>query len=72
MTDEKRNPDATDAQRARGRDQEAELERELRRESQEGADSIGDMSENRNVSGSSTWETLNSRPADEEGRGEVF
>ena len=74
MTDEQRNTEPTNAQRARGRDGQAELERELRREAGEGAGVVGDMAENRNVTGSSTWETLSSseRPNDEESRGEVF
>jgi len=38
-------------------DSEQELQEELRRESAEVADSIGDIAENRNVSGSSTWTT---------------
>lgn len=39
-------------------DSEARLQDELSRESSEGADSIGDVSSNRTLSGSSTWETL--------------
>jgi hypothetical protein len=39
-------------------DGEARLQEELSRESSEGADSIGDVSSNRTLSGSSTWETL--------------
>ena len=38
-------------------DNDASLQEELRRESTEGADAIGDIAENRNVSGSSTWTT---------------
>lgn len=74
MNEEQRNADQPDAQRPRARDAQAELERELRREAAEGADVVGDMGENRNVTGSSTWETLssNQRPNDEESRGEVF
>jgi hypothetical protein len=34
------------------------LQDELNRESEEGEDSIGDVGSNRNLSGSSTWETL--------------
>ena len=37
---------------------EQALQAELRREAEEGRDQIGDVSENRNLSGSSTWETL--------------
>jgi hypothetical protein len=39
-------------------DNDASLQEELRRESAEAADAIGDIAENRNVSGSSTWTTL--------------
>ncbi|HET8823964.1 MAG TPA: hypothetical protein VFM77_02470 [Terriglobales bacterium] len=39
-------------------DSEAQLQEELSRESSEGADSIGDVSSNRTLSGSSSWETL--------------
>jgi hypothetical protein len=39
-------------------DTDASLQEELSREAAEGADSIGDVSSNRTVSGSSTWETL--------------
>lgn len=52
MTDRNR-----DDQSARDRD-EAALQKELERESAEGAETIGDVASNRNVSGSSTWETL--------------
>jgi hypothetical protein len=45
-------------------DSEAAMEAELRRESAEGSDAIGDVASNRNLSGSSTWETL---PASTEG-----
>jgi hypothetical protein len=39
-------------------DSEAALQRELEREKKEGAAVVGDMGKNRNLSGSSTWETL--------------
>jgi hypothetical protein len=39
-------------------DSEDALEKELSREAAEGADLLGDTKENRNLSGSSTWETL--------------
>ncbi|MFL5526419.1 MAG: hypothetical protein ACJ79I_08330 [Gemmatimonadaceae bacterium] len=39
-------------------DTEESLEKELSREAAEGADSIGDIAENRTLSGSSSWETL--------------
>ena len=74
MNEEQRNAEQEDAQRPRARDAQAELERELRREAAEGADVVGDMGENRNVTGSSTWETLSASQSqsDEESRGEVY
>ncbi|HMG71204.1 MAG TPA: hypothetical protein VK544_08825 [Gemmatimonadaceae bacterium] len=39
-------------------DSEVSLQKELARESAEGADSIGDIGSNRTLTGSSTWETL--------------
>ena len=39
-------------------DSEDGLQEELRRESAEVSDVVGDIAENRNVSGSSTWTTL--------------
>jgi hypothetical protein len=38
------------------------LQEELRREAEEGRDAIGDIAENKNLSGSSTWETLPKEP----------
>ena len=40
---------------------EQALQAELRREAEEGRDQLGDVSENRNLSGSSTWETLDQK-----------
>ena len=45
---------------------DAGLQKELAREAAEGKDSIGDVGENRTLSGSSTWETL---PDDASGSG---
>ena len=39
-------------------DSDVSLQKEIQREEGEGRDLIGDTRENRNVSGSSTWETL--------------
>jgi len=39
-------------------DNEKELQDELRREAAEGKGAVGDAAANRNLSGSSTWETL--------------
>lgn len=39
-------------------DSEANLQKELSRETAEGADSVGDVGSNRTLTGSSSWETL--------------
>jgi hypothetical protein len=39
-------------------DSETSLQEELQREMKEGERVIGDMAQNRNLTGSSTWETL--------------
>lgn len=52
---------------------DTEVERELLRESAEGSGVIGDMNENRNLSGSSTWQTLlDSLPSVPEESAETF
>jgi hypothetical protein len=72
MTDDERNPEPAGTQRAQ--DDQAALERELSREAAEGQEAIGDMRENRNLSGSSTWETMvdGERSTNEGDRPEVF
>jgi hypothetical protein len=45
-----------------GETSESALQEELRREAEEGRDAIGDIAENKNLSGSSTWETLPKEP----------
>jgi hypothetical protein len=74
MAGDKRDNRATPARSAESNDSEQELERELARESKEGGDVIGDMRENRHLSGSSTWETLPDVVQSREGeeRGETF
>jgi hypothetical protein len=73
MPNEEKRSAPTGAQPARGQDDEAALERELGREAAEGSDAIGDMRENRNLSGSSTWDTIDSQRASDGGdRPEVF
>ena len=47
-------------------DDDAALQEELRREAAEGKGLTGDAAQNRNLSGSSTWETLPD-PADTDG-----
>ena len=51
-------PANRDAAGASKGDSDEALEAELSRESAEGADLLGDTKQNRNLSGSSTWETL--------------
>jgi hypothetical protein len=53
-----------EGQRGKQSDNEASLQDELDREASEGADSIGDVSSNRTLSGSSTWETLPDESSD--------
>jgi hypothetical protein len=76
MTDQERNTGDAGVQRAGsgGQDDQEALQQELRRESAEGADSIGDVRENRNLSGSSSWETLidGERSSGSDSRGEVY
>jgi hypothetical protein len=55
MSDNK--SDAGDKSNAQGDSEEA-LQEELRREAAERKNAIGDVDSNRNLSGSSTWETL--------------
>jgi hypothetical protein len=53
------NQDASDKKSAATQsDNEKELQDELRREAAEGKGALGDAAANRNLSGSSTWETL--------------
>jgi hypothetical protein len=75
MAGDKRNPGDASDRGTRQHDGERELEQELARESNEGGDVIGDMRENRHLSGSSTWETLPQPPesSNDPGlRGETF
>lgn len=62
------------AGRSRGGDESEALQNELRREASEGRDGIGDVNDNRNLSGSSTWETIVDSPSRAEmgDRGEVL
>jgi hypothetical protein len=58
--DENRRPAPAnrDAAKTPNGDSDDALETELSREAAEGADLLGDTKQNRNLSGSSTWETL--------------
>jgi hypothetical protein len=58
---EKANDRNNDAGKAADASESA-LQEELRREAEEGRDAIGDIAENRNLSGSTTWETLPKEP----------
>jgi hypothetical protein len=53
---------------SRPRDDEAALQEELRRESAEHS-RLGDIEDNRNLSGSATWATLPEQPDDSEDAG---
>jgi len=44
-----------------------EVQRELKREAGEGKGDIGDLGTNRNLSGSSTWDTLPDPPSNADG-----
>jgi hypothetical protein len=44
--------------KAKQGDDDTIVQRELEREAREGKDAVGDVGSNRNLSGSSTWETL--------------
>jgi len=57
MTEQKREQDAQTSSKSTA-DSEAAIQEELRREAGEGKGLIGDEAKNRNLTGSSTWETL--------------
>ena len=66
MSDSERaQGDRDDPTKART-DSEAALQEELRREAAEGEGAIGDVAKNRNLSGSSTWETLPDPPSSDD------
>ncbi|MGH7622044.1 MAG: hypothetical protein ACREMU_06855, partial [Gemmatimonadaceae bacterium] len=58
MPDNKNTPDKKNGSPETQSEGEKELQEELRREAAEGKGSVGDAGDNRNLSGSSTWETL--------------
>jgi hypothetical protein len=70
VTDNERHDDAADARgggRPRGQpDSEAALQEELKREAREVSGSVGDVSADRNLTGSSTWTTL-PEPSNDDG-----
>jgi hypothetical protein len=58
MTSSKRTPEPGESSGDATPNTDTPLQRELRRETAEGSDAIGDVRANRNLSGSSTWETM--------------
>jgi len=58
MPDNQNDPQKKSASPDAQSDGEKELQEELRREAAEGKGAVGDAASNRNLSGSSTWETL--------------
>jgi hypothetical protein len=58
---EKQNDSRDNAQQS-GDATERALQEELRREAEEGRGDIGDIGENRNLTGSSTWDTPKDEP----------
>ena len=74
MSDDTRQADSGETRAAAQHDSQRALDAELQRETERNADGIGDMRENRNLSGSATWETLMQSSSSNEGsdRPEVF
>lgn len=58
MPDNQNDPHEKNASPETQSDGEKALQEELRREASEGKGTVGDAASNRNLSGSSTWETL--------------
>ena len=58
MSDKNRGKNRQSGKTTKRGDTDASLQKELGRETAEGSDSVGDVGSNRNLSGSSTWETL--------------
>jgi hypothetical protein len=72
MSELERETDSAATSRKAQQDTQSALDAELQREVKEGADTIGDMRENRNLSGSASWETLSSDSNRGTDRPEVF
>jgi hypothetical protein len=68
MTNDNRADKVKGGKSAESSDSEASLQEELRKESAEGKDSVGDAGSNTNLSGASTWNTLPEEEADKESR----
>lgn len=62
MKDQEREREAETTSKSAA-DAEAAIQEELRREAEEGKGLIGDEAKNRNLTGSSTWETLPEPPS---------
>jgi hypothetical protein len=58
MADKNRDKNRQSGKDRKRSDSESSLQKELSRETAEGADSVGDVGSNRTLTGSSTWETL--------------
>jgi hypothetical protein len=58
MSDKNQGKNRQSGKAPRSGDTDASLQKELGRETAEGRDSVGDVGSNRNLTGSSTWETL--------------
>ncbi|HEX9084967.1 MAG TPA: hypothetical protein VF836_09535 [Gemmatimonadaceae bacterium] len=58
MSDKNQGKKRQSGKAPRSGDTDASLQKELGRETAEGSDSVGDVGSNRNLTGSSTWETL--------------
>jgi hypothetical protein len=58
MADKNRDKNRQGGKDRKRSDTESSLQNELRRETAEGSDSVGDVGSNRTLTGSSTWETL--------------
>jgi hypothetical protein len=58
MANDRNDDQRTGANAGSGSDTDAAFQEELRREEGEGSDLPGDMKSDRNLAGSSTWETL--------------
>lgn len=64
MSNDNRSDKTTSGKPGQGSDTEDSLQKELEKESAEGKESIGDAASNRNLSGSSTWDTLPDEQSD--------
>jgi hypothetical protein len=68
MANDRNDDQRAGANAGTGGDTDAAFQEELRREENEGSDLPGDMKSDRNLAGSSTWETLPDDDSGNEGR----